>query len=285
MEFKINEVQLPEKISFNYEELKQELQEKATLYASIVYGDDEIKQAKEDKAKLNKLKKALNDERIRQEKEYMKPFNEFKAQVNEIISIIDKPVAIIDEQIKLFDDRQKEEKLDKIKEYWECTEHPEWLQCKQIFDQRWLNTTFSLKKVQEAIDERLAQIAADVKTLESLPEFSFEAVEVYKQSLDLNRAIAEGQRLADIQKRKAEAEAARQAEEAEKARLQEEAGTQEVNVAVNAELPDGKEIPIGNVKVETPVKYWVKFEALLSVEEAVELRAFFNQKGIDFRTI
>lgn len=278
MEFKINEVQLPEKISFNYEELKQELQEKATLYASIVYGDDEIKQAKEDKAKLNKLKKALNDERIRQEKEYMKPFNEFKAQVNEIISIIDKPVGIIDEQIKLFEDKQKEEKLEQIKEYWESTEHPEWLQCKQIFDQRWLNTTFSLKKVQEAIDERLAQIAADVKTLESLPEFSFEAVEVYKQTLDLNRAIAEGQRLADIQKRKAEAEA-------EKARIQEEAGTQQVDVLVNVEMPDGSTVPIDNVKVEIPAKQWIGFEALLSVEDAKELRAFFNKKEIDFRMI
>lgn len=254
MEFKMNQVQLPEKISFNYEELKQELQEKATLYASIVYGDDEIKQAKEDKAKLNKLKKALNDERIRQEKEYMKPFNEFKAQVNEIISIIDKPVGIIDEQIKLFEDKQKADKLEQIKEYWEGTEHPEWLQCKAIFDQRWLNTTFSLKKVQEAIDERLAQIAADVKTLESLPEFSFEAVEVYKQTLDINRAIAEGQRLADIQKRKAEAEA-------EAARLKAE--------EVAAE----------------PAKQWIGFEALLSVEDAKELRAFFNKKEIDFRMI
>ena len=278
MEFKINEVQLPEKISFNYEELKQELQEKATLYASIVYGDDEIKQAKEDKAKLNKLKKALNDERIRQEKEYMKPFNEFKAQVNEIISIIDKPVAIIDEQIKLFDDKQKEEKLEKIKEYWQSTEHPEWLQCKQIFDQRWLNTTFSLKKVQEVITEKLAQIAADVNTLESLPEFSFEAVECYKQTLDLNRAIAEGQRLADIQKRKAEAEA-------EKARLQEEAGTIEGTVHVEVNTPDGQTVPLADVKVEIPAKQWVKFEALLSVEDAKELRAFFNQKGIDFRMI
>ena len=61
MEFKINEVQIPEKPTFNYEELKQELQEKANMYASLVYGDDEIKQAKSDKANLNKLKKALND--------------------------------------------------------------------------------------------------------------------------------------------------------------------------------------------------------------------------------
>lgn len=271
MEFKINEVQLPEKISFNYEELKQELQEKAKLYAAIVYGDDEIKQAKADKASLNKLKKALNDERIRQEKEYMKPFNEFKAQVNEIIGIIDNPISVIDEQVKLFEDKQKKEKLERIKEFWESTEHPEWLTCKQIFDQKWLNATVSLKKVQEAITERLAQIVEDIKTLESLPEYSFEAVEVYKQTLDMNRAIAEGQRLADIQKRKVEAEAARLKADEEKK-------------ATEAEVVQMVTSPIEEVAVE-PAKQWVGFEALLSVEEAKELRAFFNQKNIDFRMI
>lgn len=132
--------------------------------------------------------------------------------------------------------------------------------------------------MQEAIDERLAQIAADVKTLESLPEFSFEAVEVYKQTLDLNRAIAEGQRLADIQKRKAEAEA-------EKARIQEEAGTQQVDVLVNVEMPDGSTVPIDNVKVEIPAKQWVAFEALLSTEDARALKEFCDSRQIEIRAI
>lgn len=269
MEFKINEVQIPEKPTFNYEELKQELQEKANMYASLVYGDDEIKQAKADKANLNKLKKALNDERIRQEKEYMKPFNEFKAQVNEIIGIIDKPISVIDEQVKLFEDKQKNEKLEKIKEFWESTEHPEWLNCKQIFGTKWLNTSVSMKKVQEAIEERLAQIDADVKTIESLQEFSFEAMEVYKQTIDLNRAIAEGQRLADIQKRKQEAEAARLKAEEEK-------------TVVETKTPPMPEPTKASVEV---AKQWVRFEALLSTEDAHALKEFCDSRNIEIKAI
>lgn len=272
MEFKINEVQLPEKISFNYEELKQELQEKAKLYASLVYGDEEIKQAKADKAKLNKLKTALNDERIKQEREYMKPFNEFKAQVNEIIGIIDQPIAAIDEQVKAYESKQKEEKLEKIKEFWENTEHPEWLTCKQIFDQKWLNASVSLKKVQEAITEKLAQIDADVKSLENLPEFSFEAVETYKQTLDINKAISEGQRLADIQRRKAEAEAARLKVEMEKEKIVPE---------IETPAPEPAQ---AEPKVEA-VKSWVKFAALLSKEDAQELAAFCKSRQIEIKAI
>ena len=82
MELKVNEVALPEKITFNYEELKEELQEKAHTYEVIVYDEEQIKEAKADRAKLNNLKKTLNDERIRREKEYMIPFNDFKAKIN-----------------------------------------------------------------------------------------------------------------------------------------------------------------------------------------------------------
>lgn len=105
MELRVNEVAIPEKIDFNYEELKAELISKVSFYETLVYTDDQIKDAKADKANLNKLKKALNDERIRKEKEYMQPFNVFKAQINEIIGIIDKPIAVIDEQVKAYDEK------------------------------------------------------------------------------------------------------------------------------------------------------------------------------------
>ena len=275
MELKVKEVQLPEAITFNYEELKQGLTKKAGFYSNLVFTSEQLPEAKAERAKLNKLKKALNDERIRQEKEYMKPFLKFKSQINEIINIIDEPVKAIDSQISNFEEAQKADKLEKIKAFWESTEHPEWLQCNRIFDQRWLNATFSMKKVQEAITERLEQIKADLATLEALPEFSFEAVECYADTLDINRAIHEGQRLADIQKRKMEAEA-------EKAKKQEEAGTQTATVIATVETPDGKKIPMGAVDVEIPKKYWMKFEALLSVEDATALKQFFEDRSIEF---
>ena len=71
MELKINQIAIPERPSFNYEELKQEIAKKSEVYASLVYNENEIKAAKADRSNLNKLKKALNDERIRREKEYM----------------------------------------------------------------------------------------------------------------------------------------------------------------------------------------------------------------------
>lgn len=254
MELKVKEIDFPKLIEFNFEELKAEITAKASLYKNMVYTDASIKEAKEDRAKLNKFITALEDKRKEVKKQCLQPYEAFEAQMKELVAIVNEPVKLIDEQVKGYENKQKEEKLEKIKEYWEITEHPEWLQCKQIFDQRWLNASFTMKKVQEAISERLAQIEADVKTLESLPEFSFEALEVYKTTLDLNKAIYEGQRLADIQKRKAEAAAIKPA----------------VVVCTPAAEQDST---------------WLRFEALLTVDQAIALKGFFERNDILFRAI
>lgn len=274
MEFRLNDYQIPEKVSFNYEELKAGLLEKASKYEAMVYGDDEIKTAKADRSALNKLKKALNDERIRQEKEYMKPFNEFKAQVNEIISIIDQPIKAIDGQIKAYEEQKKEEKQEKIKAFWDSLGDHEWLTLDKIWDDRWLNASVSMKKVEEEIQEKLQKICSDMDTLNNLPEFSFEAVEVYKQTLDINKAISEGQRLAEIQKRKAEQEAARIKAEEEKAKAAEE----QPKVVT-------QEVPPAEIPAATPEKSWVRFEACMTVEQAMKLKEFFETNEISFRAI
>lgn len=287
MELKVNEVAIPEVIQFNYDELKQELTDKVSMYETMIYTDDQIKQAKADKASLNKLKKALNDERIRREKEYLQPFNEFKTKINEIISIIDKPVAVIDKQVKEYEEKCKEDKRQTIEEYWQTRKSsaPEWFELNKIFDDRWLNASTSMKSIKDNIDRWINRVNSELKTLEALPQFGFESTEEYKRTLDINKAIAEGQRLADIQKRKeeqerlkAEQEAKRQAEEAAKKQAEETAKQTEEAVINNA--PD--------LYAQKPVKedaQWISFEAYLTVPQALELKEFFNSRNIDFKAI
>lgn len=258
MELRIEQFQLPKKIEFNFAELKEELAAKVEKYNGLVYDDSQIKLAKSDVSNLRKLKKALNDERIRKEKEYMQPFNEFKAEINEVIQIIDQPIAMISRQIEDYDNQKKQQKLIEIREYFDSCERPEWLNFDQIFDERWLNASVSMKQVAVAIDERLDQIEIEMKTLKTLPEFSFEAIETYKHSLNINMAIAEGQRLAEIQKRKAEEVARRQQEAEEKAK-------QEAAVLHAAPTENDQSM---EVQIEMPVREWISFKAYLSVEEA-----------------
>lgn len=288
MELQIEDVQLPEQIKFNFEDLKSEIQAKAHEYEVSVYTEDNIKAAKADRASLNKLKKALNDERIRREKAYMKPFNEFKAQINELIGLIDKPILAIDSQIKGYEDSKKDEKRQEIIEMWDKKDKPEFLGFDRIYNPKWLNATISLKKIEEDMDLLIATVKANLDTLDSLPEFGFEAKEVYKTTLDLQRAIAEGQRLAEIQKRKEEAE--RQQAELKKALKDEEeriknepdADNKPVEVATETPYPPTETIENASVEVQ---RAWVGFKAYLSKEEARKLGQFLTENNITIKKI
>lgn len=282
MELRMNDYQLPEQILFNYEELKQELTEKVSMYETLVYTDAQIKEAKEDRANLNKLKKALVDERIRREKEYMEPFNDFKAKINEIVSIIDRPVAVIDRQVKEYEEKQKQDKMDEIKNFWNSCDVPEGLVFEKIFDSKWLNATVSMKSIHEAIDAAIDKFNQDMSTLANLPEFGFEAQQVYISTLDMNKAIAEGHRMSEIARAKAEREAAmRKIEEEQKAKAQ---AAEAEQIPGQVGFSDSQSFD-AIAEEAKPARQWVKFQAYMTTADALALKDFFNSRNIEFKAV
>lgn len=291
MELRVNEVAIPEKIDFNYEELKAELTSKVSFYETLVYTDDQIKDAKADKANLNKLKRALNDERIRREKEYMQPFNVFKAQINEIIGIIDKPIAVIDEQVKAYDEKRKAEKQKAIEVLFSQIGFQNFVTLEKIWDPKWLNASTSMKSIEDQMRSKMYEIGNGVLTLSQLPEFGFEATEVFKETLDINKAISEAKRMSEIAKAKAEAEARRKAEEearkAEEERKAQERAAEEQRSAMAKAMTPPEEVQPTPVQESQPKpqKMVVKFEVELTTDDAAALREFFQSRNITFRAI
>lgn len=203
-------------IRWNNEELKAEIAEKMQEYKSLAFTEETIKEAKADRAKLNKLRTAFEDERKRIKKLCMAPYDEFERQVKELIALTDEPIQLIDSQIKEVEQKRREEKRQKIEELFACIGFQTFVTLDKIWDDKWLNASVTLGKIEEQMKSRMYQIGNDVLTIQNLPEFSFEAMEVYKKTLDLTMAIREGQRLSEIQKRKAayEEEQRRKAAEA-----------------------------------------------------------------------
>lgn len=230
MEFKILSPQdenLVQDISWNNEELKAEISAKMEDYKGLVFTEETIKEAKKDRASLNKLRSAFEDERKRIKKLYMDPYNRFKQQVKEVIALIDEPIRLIDAQIKEVEENKKIQKRKDIEELFESIGFQNFVSLNQIWDEKWLNASVPITKIEEQMKSEMYRIGNEVATISRLPEFSFEAMEVYKKTLDMNHAIQEGQRLADIQRRKAEQEAAieeaKQKEEAQKTEEKSEA--------------------------------------------------------------
>lgn len=284
MELKVNNFSVPSTITFNFEELKQELEEKAGFYTNLVYTDEQIKEAKADKASMNKLKKALNDERIRMEREYMKPFTEFKAQVNEIIGIIDKPVNAIDTQIKAYEDKCRQDKQEAVEQYFGEIEKPDWLTLQAVADPKWLNASVTMKSVKAAIDEKVQQIIKDMEMLSKIPEFGFEATEVYKTTLNVNKAFDEANRMAEIARRKREREEAEHLA-AEKAAAEAVEKAEVEPVQDEFIMPDFDNDMQGEECIIPESGTYMTFKALLTTEDKANLMQWMKDRMIQFEVL
>ena len=281
MEIRINDLSLPEKIIFNYEELKEGISAKVAHYKNLVYTDDQIKEAKEDRANLNKLKKALNDERIRLEKEYMIPFNTFKAQLNEIIKIIDEPVTMIDSQVKEYQENKKEEKRKEIVSYFDSVKEklPDEIGLESIFNTKWLNESVSMKSVKKEIDDIVCKIQVDISTINDLGELSFYALEKYFKSHNLNDSILFAKEQIELEKKKAEFE--NKNEEMDPVEPLEEPEI----VSEIEEIPFYETEDNGIPDFREPERAWMALRVKVSEEEKKLLIEFLREHNFDFKEI
>ncbi|MGI6117804.1 MAG: DUF1351 domain-containing protein [Bilifractor sp.] len=246
MELRVEEVQVPEKIGFNYEELKTQLTTRCEDYKTIVYTPDTIKEAKADRAMLNKLKDSLNAERIRRQKEYMRPFETFKNQIDDLVGIINRASVAIDQQVKVFEEDQKRQKAEDIEVIFEETDFPEFVKLEQIQNPKWMNKTVTLKSIRQEMEDRLNQIGNELASIDStFPDDTDAAAlgrraahEAYEKSLDLSQAMYEGGRT--LKMVRDEEERKKRAEEAARAAAEKlETDRQEPAQAVeNTETPE-----------------------------------------------
>lgn len=289
MELRVEPVTFPEVIQFNYEELKAEITSSTEMYKNLVYTDDQIDDAKKKRAELNKWIKVLTDERIKIKKECLKSYEEFEWKIKDLVEIVNESVRSIDKQIKEFEQIKKEEKRKEIEALFETIGFQSFVQLPMIWDEKWLNASVSMKSIEEKMRARLNEISTAVFTLNKLPEFGFEALELYKETLDLPKAIEKAQHMPEIAKKKAQYEAEekarREAEEARAKQIAQEQASQQLEQPAEQMVMDlvPQEAP-AQQELE-PSKEWIRFAALLTTEDALALKEFFQSRNIEFRAI
>ena len=259
-------------IEWNYEELKAELSQKLEDYKGLVYTEEQIREAKADRAKLNALATAIDSKRKEIKKQCLQPYEQFEAQIKDLLALIKEPVSLIDTQIKDFEEEKKKKKLEEVKELFEklkteAGEELEFISFEQIFEEKFLNASISLKMVETVISNKFNSIKCNLKTIADLKEYSFEAAEVYKETLNLNEALEKAKYMVDMAERKKAEEEKR---EQEKEEVKE----------VTLDPQEATEEPATDVKRE-----WTAFEAYLSIEEAKMLASWLKLNNIKIRRV
>ena len=273
---------LPKTIDFNFEELKTQLASSLELYTGLVVTEDGIKSAKEDRAKLNKLREALETKRKEVKKECMAPYTDFEGKVKELVALIDQPIAAIDGQIKAYEEQRRAAKRADILAIYEETvgELRSLLPFEKLWQDGWYNTGVSMKKIREAIVAAEAKAASDLEVLATVESEFAEAVKIkYLEHLDLNEALLERARLQERAKRLREYEEQRTKAAAnlpEEQRM--EAASRGAEQAANIPEPAA-----GAEQAETV--YRLCFECMVTAAQAKELSDWLKARNISFRRV
>lgn len=178
-------------IESNMKEVKGYVENLNNYYKNITFTEETIKEAKEEKAKINKFKSEVANYRKNIVAEYNKPIKIFEDTSKETEKILTETYNTINRQVARYEDIEKQKKEQEIKDYFE-----EYKVASNIdfvnYEQAKINVTLtaSVKKLKEQAKAFIDEIIDDLKLIET-QECKDEILVEYKQNLNVSRAIQE----------------------------------------------------------------------------------------------
>lgn len=278
------------KIEWNNDELKEAISAKVQDYKGLQYTEETIKEAKKDKATLNKLREAIETERKRIKKQCMAPYELFEKQVKEVLAIIDEPIQLIDSQIKEVEEQRRLEKKQKVLEIYEenIGNLKGILPFAKVFKNEYLNVSKSLKSITEEITALISKVNQDMDVIEELDtKYELQVKDMYVKTLDLSMALRENARLEEVERKLAERRAQQEREraEAEKRAAEEAQKRAEVQQQIAESIPeesDKREIVEEAQKEAAPDPQTVtlEFRVTATPEQLQKLKEFLKTNNI-----
>ena len=207
-------------VQWNYEDVKQWLQDGLARYKGVVYDDTQIALAKTDRATLNKLAAAIDAKRKEMKALYLQPYTEFEAQAKELTAMIKMQADEIDAQVKAFDNHRKEQKLAQIKAeiYTPMLGNlAELIPYEKLHNPKWLNITTSMASIGEDMARTVERITTGFTAIDHLnlaPDIAERVRDVFMRDFDLAAAIAEKERILAEREKMERYRAAQQAQSA-----------------------------------------------------------------------
>lgn len=240
---------LPE-IQWNHEDLKKEIAVKAAEYEAIAYTDEQETEMRKDRATLNKLVTAFEDQRKQVKKFYQAPYDKFEAQVKEVLQPVRKAIETIDAGLSEIERDYRVKKTNKMRELYEASvgDLKGILPFEKTIREEWYKKSITDKKLAQGYTDLFGRIRSDLESLEELPErFRDKAMLRYMETYSLSDALREGKRLEEVERvmedrrKKQEEEAARKAEikkEEKKAETSESYTAPQETIEQNASTED-----------------------------------------------
>ena len=276
-------------IVWNADEIAEYVAGRVGYYKNLVYTDDQIVEAKKDRAELNKFISALKAKDREIKKLCLQPYEEFHQKMQQIIAQVEEPVNLIDKQVKDYEDQQKAAKMEEIRKLFAEKGFQPWVTLDRIMNPSWLNKSYSLKKVESDLSTIQHSIGEDILLINQMGEGQPAALREYQRSMDKTKAVEAGQRFIEAkyaEKRMAETfdkqreEAARHKE----AEIDRDLGIMPAP-APEAPAPNKEPERAEEQQVPVPETKKISFSVWVTREQLIALNKCLKENGIRFEQI
>lgn len=281
----------PKELRFNYEELEAFLDESLRSYETLMVTEDGIAEAKQTRARLNKLKKDIDGYRLSVKKQLMEQYDgDFKPKCDRLVAKVDKVAKNIDAQVKAFEQREADEKIARLREVYDAAGTPdapaakEYCPWESVYNEKWRNKGYSEDDAEEEIARALRKTEQDIKTILSFEEVDRPyLLDFYKSGHDIGDTCRKANelKLRRIEARRM-AEDARVNQEAENARRAKETILTSRGVTTDGAASAILVETLAAVKKE---KRRVKMCVWGTPDELMALSAFMREHHIDFEPL
>ncbi len=158
MELVISKI-VPAQIESNINQLEQFMLEVKEKYTGLVYTEDTIKTAKEQRAVLNKLEKGIAEVRRKAEKDSKIEIEEFIGKLKEAEKEIKLLSGDIDVQVKTFEEKERKNKYIEINELIDSKfiNHEDLKDFLNV-STKWTNKTYSRNMIEEELELQFKEL-------------------------------------------------------------------------------------------------------------------------------
>lgn len=181
-------------ISCDFTGIQNQLAEHLKQYQGVLFTEDTKTDAKKTVAEIRKDKADFESRLKEAKKEYMRPWDEFNAEAQKLVSMFDEPITFINKQVADFEEKRKAEKKERIEAiYAEIVPEEEirsFIPLTRIYNERWLNSTFTEKDIRDEISSTKLEVKTGLETIKSFNSDAVDkAMQVFKDTLILSNAI------------------------------------------------------------------------------------------------
>lgn len=179
-------------VTNNINEVKEYALQMKEYYENLVFTDEQIKEAKDERASINKIVKKVADYRKDIVGEFNKPLEEFVITAKETESILKEASNCIDTQVKKYEEEEKENKKAECENLFNemIGDLSELVSFEKVFNNRWLNKTTKMSEVESDIKTVIEKVNSGLKAIKELnSEFETELINTFLEDFDITRAI------------------------------------------------------------------------------------------------